>query len=309
MKYYFLPVILVIVASSAITFAPFLAKKAEGALISIQIPAVINTQEVKVEPVAQKIVQLPVSQGIVLPTLSANAVLVKDLETDTILYQKNVNIPVPIASTTKIMTALVGNEFFKPNSVLTVNEGAKIGGAVAGLQVGEVLNFRSVLYAMLLNSGNDAAFTIAENYPGGVASFVAAMNQKASDLSLRNTHFENPAGFDSESHYSSAADLAVITQEALKDGQLSRIFATKNTEVASLDKKHTHQLQNLNKLLTSVPGVLGVKTGYTELAKENLVTLVERDGHRVLTIVLGSDDRFGDSTKLIEWTFQNYQWK
>lgn len=304
MRYYLLTLLLIVVTIFSVMVIPSAATITEKALSSIQIPE--NNSNVAV---VQKVVLPPVSQGLPGPMLSARSVLVKDLDTDTILFQKEVNIPVPIASTTKIMTALVGSEFFKQNSVLTVTQKSKVGGTEVGFVIGEDLSFRSVLYAMLLNSGNDAAFTIAENYPGGVLSFVSTMNKKAQELGLRNTHFENPAGFDNPNHYASAADLAVITEEALKDQYLAKIFATKDTQVLSLDKKYKHDLHNLNKLLTSVPGVLGVKTGLTELAKENLVTLVERDNHRILTVVLGSDDRFGDSTKLIEWSFQNYIWK
>lgn len=304
MKYYLLTLLLVVGAISFITVTPHLSVIAESSLVAAQVPQ-NNTAVAGV----QKVVLPPISQGLPLPALSGHAVLVKDLDTNTILYQKEVNVAIPIASTTKIMTALVGSEFFKSNSVLLVTEKAKVGGAQVGFNIGETLSFRSVLYGMLLNSGNDAAFTIAENYPGGTLGFVSAMNKKAEDLNLRNTHFENPAGFDSPQHFSSAADLAIISEQALKDPLLARIFATKETQILSLDKKYTHDLYNLNKLLSSVPGVLGIKTGYTELAKENLVTLVDRDNHKVLTVVLGSDDRFGDSTKLIEWAFQNYIWQ
>ncbi len=206
------------------------------------------------------------------------------------------------------MTALVASDYFKQNSVLTVSSSAYIPGSRVGLINGEDLSFRSMLYGMLLNSGNDAAFAIAENYPGGVLGFVSAMNKKAAEMNLKNSHFDNPAGFDSPNHYSSAADLAKITGEAIKNYQLARIFATKETNIVSLNKRYTHQLLNLNKLLADVNGVLGVKTGTTEGAKENLVTLVEREGHRVLLVVLGSNDRFGETTRLIDWTYSNFEW-
>lgn len=256
----------------------------------------------------QKYVYPPVSNGLPAPFFSARSILVKDLITNTILFQKDVSFPLPIASTTKIMTALVASEYFKPNSVLTVGSSASIGGARIGLTSGEKLTFRSLLYGMLLNSGNDSAFAIAENYPGGVTSFVAAMNKKVEELKLTNTHFDNPAGFDSPNHYSSASDLAKITEEAIKNGELARIFATKETQVLSVDKTQIHKLVNLNKLLSSVRGVLGVKTGYTDAAKENLVGLVDRDGKKILTVVLGSDDRFGETKNLVEWTYSNYTW-
>lgn len=250
----------------------------------------------------------PQARGFPIPLTTARSVLIRDLGTGTILYQKDASARVPIASTTKIMTALVANGHFKPSSVLTVNKGAAVGGSSAGLVKGEEMSFRSLLYGMLLNSGNDASFAIAENFPGGVEEFVAAMNRKAQDLGLQDTNFDNPAGFDNPKHFSSASDLAEIAQEALKNAQLARIFATKDTEVVSWDKRYKHRLSNLNKLLSKVHGVLGVKTGYTKEAKENLVTLVEREGHRLLLVVLGSDDRFGETENLIEWAYGNFVW-
>lgn len=249
----------------------------------------------------------PISNNTTPPILTAKSVIVEDIDSGTILYQREPSIKLPIASTTKIMTALVASEYYKQNSVLVVSDSSLVEGSKVGLFRGESLTFRSLLFGMLLNSGNDAAFTIAENYPGGVLGFVLAMNRKAQDLGLLGTHFDNPAGFDSPNHYSTASDLAKITKLALKDSQLTKVFATKETQITSVDQRYHHELHNLNKLLTSVRGVLGVKTGFTEAAKENLVGLVNR-GHPILTVVLGSDDRFGETTKLIDWVYTNFTW-
>lgn len=303
MKYYIYSLGLIIAAVILIIILPIAAGILEMELLSLQIPK-NNSQVAGI----QKYNIPPVSKNIPLPALSARAVFVKDLTTGTTLYQKDASFPLPIASTTKIMTALVSSEYFKPNSELTVKLAAGMPGAKVGLISGENLTFRSLLYGMLLNSGNDAAYALAENYPGSIAGFVSAMNKKALELNLQNTHFDNPAGFDSPKHYSSAKDLSVITEEALKNYQLARIFATKETDIVSLDKRYKHNLANLNKLLTQVKGVLGVKTGYTEEAKENLVTYVDRDGHQILTVLLGSNDRFGESTELIEWVYKNFTW-
>ena len=303
MKYYFYSIGIIFFAIIFVSLLPLFTNNLENNLIALEIPqnnaAVAGIQKYNIPPVGK---------NINVPEISAKAILVKDLGTDTILYQKNASERLPIASTTKIMTALVASEYFKPNTVLVVGQSSQTPGSRVGLILGEDLSFRSLLYGMLLSSGNDAAYAIAENYPGGVLGFVSAMNKKVTDLNLTNSHFNNPAGFDGQSHFSSAKDLSVITEEALKDPQLARIFATKETSIVSLDKKYTHQLANLNKLLSSVRGVLGVKTGYTDVAKENLITLIDRDSHKILTVVLGSDDRFGESTKLIEWTYDNFQW-
>lgn len=302
MNYYFYSLSLILLTSILITLLPFIINSSK-LLTANQIPQ--NNSKVAG---IQKFNIPPISKNIQAPVVSARSVLVKDLATNTVLYQKDAGIRVPIASVTKVMTALLGSEYFKANQTLTIGESAKAAGSRTGLIKGEILTFRSLLYAMLLNSGNDAAFAVAENYPGGVLGFVSAMNKKVGALNLYNTRFDNPAGFDSPGHYSSAYDIAIITQEALKNYQLAKIVATKDTEILSIDKKYKHPLRNLNVLLSKVSGVMGVKTGYTDAAKENLVTLVEREGHQLLFVVLGSNDRFGESTSLIEWSYRNFTW-
>lgn len=242
------------------------------------------------------------------PPLSATSALIVDLDSNSVLFTKDAQKKVPIASTTKIMTAFLAVSFFKPNDLLVVPQGLNIEGSSMGLKEGEEITFRSLLYGMLLNSGNDAAYTVAANFPGGITAFVEKMNDQAKSLGLLNTHFDNPAGFDGPNHYSSAEDLAKIAAKASENGQLARIFGTKETTVISKDKTVIHPLKNLNKLL-STPGVLGIKTGTTPQAKENLVGLVERDKHKILTVVLGSNDRFGETQNLIEWVYTNFIWK
>lgn len=241
------------------------------------------------------------------PAFSSKEVLAQDFETGKVLYEKNMNQRVAPASTTKIMTALVAQEYFRPADILTVPQEAMVGGSTMGLKVGEQLTFRSLLYGMLLNSGNDAAYTIAINYPGGYSAFIDRMNQKALSLGLKDTHFVNPAGFDNPNHYSSAYDLSLIAKQSALNPQLARIVSTEQTQILSWDKSHIHNLKNLNKLL-SEQGVIGIKTGTTEQAGENLVGLVERDGHKVLTVVLGSVNRFGETKSLIDWVYSNYSW-
>lgn len=303
MKNFLLSSLILIVGIIVPIFLPTLLDFSQDFLANQEIP--FNSAQIAG---IQKYNIPPISNGVVVPEVSAKALLIKDLTTDTILLQKNADVPLPIASTTKIMTALVAEKYFKQNDVLIVSKDSLAGGSSAGLNLGENLSFRSLLYGMLLNSGNDAAYTIADNYPGGLPAFMAAMNKEAEDLGLKNTHFDNPAGFDSPNHFSSADDMAIISQEALKQADLARVFATKETDILSLDKKYDHHLINLNKLLSSVSGVLGIKTGTTDLAKENLITLVERNNHRVLIILLGSSDRFGETTKLINWVYYNFTW-
>lgn len=293
--------------------------------LTLNLPKVVNLVQTKVaaenvpnnrvvsENIGQvagieKVNIIPQNSGLPVPAFSAAAILAEDLDSGTLLYVKDPDKRVPIASTTKLMTALVAVNHFKANDVLTVPDVSAIPPSSMGVKKGEQLTLRSLLYGMLLNSGNDAAFAIAANYPGGEPAFIAEMNRKALEMGLINTRFENPAGFDSPNHFSSAADLAKIAVAAANDSQLARIVSTKETSVASTDKSVIHTLKNLNKLL-NIPGVLGMKTGFTPAAKENLVGLVERDNHRVMTIILGSNDRFGETESLMNWVYSNFIWK
>lgn len=246
--------------------------------------------------------------GIAPPQFSALGVYAFDLDNGKELFAKNPHLRLPPASTTKIITALVALDHYKAAEIIRVPSTALVGGSSMNLNAGENMSFRALLYGMMLNSGNDAAFTLAINYPGGLSVFMDKMNEKAKSLGLENTHFENPAGFDGVTHYSSAYDLAQIAIESTKNTTLSKIVSTKETSVISMDKTTQHSLQNLNKLLDQ-DGVIGIKTGYTEKAGENLVGLVDRNGHRILTVVLNSSDRFGETKALMNWVFENYKWE
>ena len=249
-----------------------------------------------------------ISANIPAPTLTAVAAIAYDPNLEKVLYEKNIHAKLAPASTTKIMTAIIASEHFNSGDLLTVPPGAIVGGSTMGLTPGERLTFRSLLYGMMLNSGNDAAFTIAYNYPGGLETFIAKMNERAKELGANDTHFDNPAGFDSYNHYSSAYDLLLIGKEAMKNARLGTVFSTKETSVTSIDKTHSHVLKNLNKLLNE-EGVLGIKTGTTEMAGESLVGLIERNNQTILTVMLNSGDRFGETKNLLDWIFKNYTWR
>lgn len=282
----------------------------ERSLARESVPTNVVTASARGEVAgAEKKQLLPLGHDIPAPVITANAALAEDLDSRTILFVKDPDKRVAIASTTKLMTALVALSYFKQNDILQAPDNVlTVGGSTMNLQPGEKLTFRSLLYGMLLNSGNDAAFTIAANYPGGILVFITAMNQKAAQMSLGNTHFDNPAGFDSPNHYSTADDLAKIAAAAMENSEIARVVSTKETEVVSVDKSIVHPLTNLNKLLGE-PGVLGIKTGTTPAAKENFVGLIKRNNHKILTVVLGSDDRYGDTQKLFDWAFQNFTWQ
>lgn len=304
----FYSAIIVLITVNVVLGLPFLTNFALD-LMSPPVEAktvVLGNQESK-PAVLPQITTAPIfqSKGAPPPVLTATSVIVMDPDTNFVYFVKDPNKRVPIASTTKLMTALVALEYYDPQTILTADKEASISGSTMGLRLGERLTFRSLLFGMMLNSGNDAAFTISDNYPGGRTAFIMAMNEKAASMGLKNTHFDNPAGFDSPSHYSSASDLSVITQVAIKNYQLSKVVATQQTTVSSADQTVVHSLKNLN-ILLGKNGVIGVKTGYTPQAKENLIGLAQRGDRKVLTIVLGSDDRFGETQNLMEWAYQNF---
>lgn len=240
--------------------------------------------------------------------LTAQGVLVVDLPSGVVLFQKNPHLRFSPASTTKIMTALVALEHFNLDQVLTVKK--VIGeGRVMGLIPSEKITAESLLYGTLVHSANDAAFALAENYPGGEKAFVKKMNEKAEEMSLKNTQFENPIGFESPAQYSSAFDLFMLTTNALQNKTFAKIVGTPSITVHDQEFKYFHFLQNVNELLGKVPGVAGIKTGFTENAGECLVNLTKRGKREILTVVLKSEDRFKETEILLDWVFLNHRWE
>lgn len=234
------------------------------------------------------------------PVISARSVLVIDKSSGGILFSKNPNLRFSPASATKIMTALVALNYYKPESVLTVNE-IKTPLSNMGLISGERITFLNILYGLLLNSGNDAAFALAENYPGGREAFISKMNKKAQEIGLSNTYFADPAGLSDDENFTTTLDLANLALKALKNPIFARIVATREKTVFDEIGQISHRLENLNKLLWEVPGVNGVKTGFTERAGGVLVTSFEEENKHLLIIVFKSEDRFQDTKNIIEW--------
>ena len=280
---------------------PYVAKMLNPVVEMARRPFSIKKGEYPKNPVLKSV-------NVSFPQVSAKGVLATDLDSMTPLFEKNPAMALLPASTTKIVTAIVALDYFLDDQVIVV-DGVSVPGQNMGLVSGEKITFISVLQGLLIYSGNDAAEVIAENYPGGRPAFIDAMNEKAKKLNLENSHFENPTGFDSGAHYSTAKDLNRISIEAMKNPKFSEIVNKKVKYVASVDGNIIHKLTNTNELLGNVPGVLGVKTGYTENAMENLVTYLERDGHRIMITVLGSSDRFGETKEIVDWIMANYEWK
>ena len=217
-----------------------------------------------------------------------------------------------MASTTKIMTAIVMMENIgidRLNEEVTVSkEAATTIGSRLGLGTGDKITYNDLLYGLMLCSGNDAAVQIAISTAGSVSQFADLMNQKAESLGLTSTHFVTPHGLDRDAHYTTALELAKITDYALKNPKIAQVVSTREYTVRI--NGEVKVISNTNELLGYLEGVNGVKTGYTSKAGRCLVTSTSRDGFDIITVVLGADTRkirTQDSIKLIEYTYKNYK--
>lgn len=240
--------------------------------------------------------------------LSAKSVLVFDPDSQIVLFEKDSRERLLPASTAKLMTALVAIDNCDLNKTVTVNH-FETTGSQMGLQLGERITVRSLLYGMLISSGNDAASVLAQYCADGEGGFVELMNEKAAEIGLSQTHFVNPTGLDAKGLYSTAADLGRLASFAIENKTIAQIVSVKETSVPDATFSIWHSLSNVNQLLGKVPGIFGIKTGETAGAKENLIALAAKDNHRVVTVILGSDDRFGETQQIIEWTFKNVRWQ
>jgi len=240
--------------------------------------------------------------------VTAESVIIRDIVSGVNMYKKNEATLLYPASTTKILTALVALDNYSLDDILTVNT-VLDNGQVMGLVQGEKITVENLLYGILIHSGNDAAYALAENYPGGYDAFVQAMNIKARSLHMENSTYTNPMGYDDEGHKMTALDLAILSEEALDNKVIMKMVAIPNITISDTTHTYFHNLKNVNQLLGRIPGVAGIKTGWTEEAGENLVTLIERNNRRIIIVVLKSQNRFADTELLINWVFSNFTWQ
>ena len=234
--------------------------------------------------------------------ISAKNAVVIDTATGRVLFERNADTKSLIASTTKIMTALVVCEQTNVlDRVRIPNEAVGIEGSSIYLKAGEVLTVQELLYGMMLHSGNDAAMALAIYCGGTIEGFVEIMNDKARDLGLLNTHFENPHGLDGEAHYSTAQDLAVLASYAMQNPIFTKIVSTKTIRIGD------RYLHNHNKLLWQLEGAEGIKTGYTKAAGRILVSSTSRNGRRIVAVTICAPDDWNDHRILVEEGFSEYQ--
>ncbi len=240
------------------------------------------------------------------PQVAAASVYMIDLTTDEVLYAKNVHERRPVASLVKIMTALVSLERAEKDAKYLVSEkSTSVGEDSMGVTAGERLTYEELLYGLMLPSGNDAAETIAEGVGGTHELFVDMMNGKAKQLGLKDSQFVNPTGLDGDGeHFSSAYDMAVIARTAYKKYPLFRkVVGTYEYHLPYSDEHKELWLYNQTSLLTTYPGALGIKPGYTPDAGLCIVTLAENGGHQILAVLLNGEDRRAEMIALLDYAF------
>ena len=228
-------------------------------------------------------------------------------DTGEILFEQNAKVKLPMASTTKIMTALVAVDTLPLDTLVTIPaQAVGVEGSSIYLIEGEVLSLESLLYGLLLSSANDAAVAIALTCAPSVEDFAALMNQKAQDLGLKDTHFVNPHGLDDPDHYTTALDLAQLASVAVMHPVLCGIMSTQKTTIPLHGEEGVRWLVNHNKLLSSYDGAVGVKTGYTKKSGRCLVSAAQRDELTLVAVTLNAPDDWRDHTAMLDYGFSLY---
>ena len=255
--------------------------------------------------------KLPAAEIIPAPNLQIKAGISAD-ENSHIYYEKNINQKLPIASITKLITALVVLDNLNQKDIATISKNAvDTYGEMGDLVVNEKISVKNLLYIMLIDSSNDAAIALAEAINQTGKNIVELMNAKAKILGLANSSFSDSAGLNPD-NFSTAADLFKLTNIALKNPLIREVIGTEETDVFSADNKIKHHLKNTNKLLSKIDGIIGGKTGYTEEAGECLILAVNHLPSKTyfITVILGAEigTRFQESEKLINWTKKIYRW-
>lgn len=238
--------------------------------------------------------------------LSAKSAALYEPETKQFVYTKNSSARLGMASTTKIMTALLALEMLDPNENIEVDERAiGIEGSSIYLKAGESMSAIDLIYSVLLQSANDAAAALAYKIAGSIEDFARLMNEKAKALNLENTSFTNPHGLDDKNHYTTASDLALIAAEALSNESFKEITSTYKKEVTSNFTKRT--LVNHNKMLKMYDGAIGVKTGFTKKSGRCLVSAAERDGLTLISVTINAPDDWRDHTKMLDLGYSLFE--
>ena len=238
---------------------------------------------------------------------SAKAACILEMQTGRVLFEHNMHARLPMASTTKVMTALLALERGSAQDCVVCSEHAfGVPGTSIYLQAGEALTLQEMLLGLMLSSGNDAAVAIAEHIGGTVERFADMMNARAREIGAVNTHFVNPHGLPAEGHYTTAYDLALITREAMQNDAFRALVSTRRAGIPWKGRDYNRQLTNKNKLLSDYPGATGVKTGFTSKAGRCLAFGASRDGLELVGAVLSCGDWFNEAARLMDGCYATY---
>ncbi len=238
--------------------------------------------------------------------ISADCAVVMNADTGTVLFEKNAHKQRAMASTTKIMTALLTLEAGDPDRLFVADSTAiRVEGTSMGLKEGDIVTRRALCCGMLLPSGNDAANAAAVNIAGSLSAFADMMNRRAAQIGMKDTHFVTPSGLDADGHYSTAYDMALLTREALKNDEFRRICGSASTVTEFGNPPAKRTLSNSNKLLGMYEGCIGVKTGFTDNARRCLVSAAERNGCTLIAVTLNAPDDWNDHRKLLDGGFES----
>lgn len=239
---------------------------------------------------------------------SARSAILMERETGKVLLAHNERERLPMASTTKVMTALMTLEYGRLDEVVTVGRNAYgVPGTSIYLNLGEKITLRDLLYGLMLASGNDAAMAIAEHIGGDVETFCRMMTERAAQLGCTDTVFLTPHGLPKDGHFTTAYDLALIAQEAMKHDLFREIVSTRRASIPWEGRSYQRILNNKNKLLSTYEGATGIKTGYTKAAGRCLVFGAKRDGLEVIGVVLRCSDWFDEAARLMDAAFERYE--
>lgn len=287
------------------------------------LPLMINSKELEIlQEAAVNIHKLDLSSFLsvspipvkkdefVSPIIGARSSIIMDVKTGEVLFERNSSERRQTASITKLMTAIIILEENKPEDIVTISKTASTAdGSQMMLHENEKITVENLLYGLMIQSANDAAESLAEYNAGSIEKFVEKMNKKALELGLINTHFQNPVGFDNRDNYSSALDLARLARYSYQKDFIKEAAVIKKKEIYAVDKAYKHELESTNELLDSYLKIKGLKTGKTDGAGLCNIAIAENDkGNDIITVVLGSPDRFQESKVLIDWAFRAYIW-
>ncbi|SHH35454.1 D-alanyl-D-alanine carboxypeptidase family protein [Clostridium grantii] len=240
--------------------------------------------------------------------IKARCAIAMDSKTGIVLFEQNGNFITPMASTTKIMTSLVAIKYGDLNKKVEISKNAaSVRGSKVGYREKEQITIKELLYGLMLRSGNDAAIALAEGISGSVDEYMELMNEYAEEIGAVNSHFETPHGLDSQNHYCTAYDLALITCKAKEEDLFEKIVSSKDVDAGEYN--FTRSYHNINKILYHIPNANGVKTGYTGGAGKCLVTSVNVNKSDIVFVLIDCPGRWGETSRMYDYCMKNYEYK